>query len=64
MWADLEEFDNLIDRKFAITVPTDHLWDELYGVRHRECTLDSFPHTFSGTLSPSALPITNLPVCE
>ena len=30
--ANLEEFHKLVDREFAITIPLDHLWDELLSI--------------------------------
>jgi len=45
-------------------VPFDHLRDELFPVSDVGGeAAPLFSHTFSGTLSPSMLPIMNLPVC-
>jgi hypothetical protein len=44
-------------------VPFDHLRDELFPVSDGGETAPLFGRTFAGTLSPSMLPIMNLPVC-
>jgi hypothetical protein len=54
--ADLEEFDDFVNGEFAIVVPADHLWDELYSVSHRESTLHSSYIPFRERYHPLGFP--------